>query len=246
MTTVSTLSILPEAPTREMASSEFAEKADLFLPGLNTLQTEMNVSIGQINTVAGEINTNAGTATTAAGTATTQAGLAIAAAEAAATLTDGSINDSVTDLTHTYSSQKINTTYQPKTGSDDQVSRQMLIDCGYTFLDKGNSSTTTQTLDYTAGSHQKITATGNFTIALSNFPPTGNLGELLLELVNGGSQTITFPAAINWIKPDGTTTTSISDYLTANTGRTALQTSGTDFILLWSRDAGTIVYGRLV
>jgi len=129
--------------------------------------------------------------------------------------------------------------------SDAQVTRAMLIDCGFTYLDKGNSSTTTQTLDYTAGSHQKITATGNHTIATSNWPPSGNLGELLLELANGGAYTITWPT-INWIKPDGTTTTSISTYLAANTGRTALQTSGTDFILLWSRDAGTTIYGKLI
>jgi hypothetical protein len=129
--------------------------------------------------------------------------------------------------------------------SDQQHTRAMLIDCGLTFVDKGNSSTTTQTLDYTAGSHQKITATGAFTIAVSNFPPSGNLGELLLELVNGGSQTITWPT-IYWIKPDGTTTTSISTYLAANTGRIALQSSGTDFIILWSRDAGTTIYGRLI
>lgn len=130
-------------------------------------------------------------------------------------------------------------------GTDGQFSRYMLIDCGLTYLDKGNSGTTLQTLDYTAGSHQKITATGAFTIATSNWPPSGNLGELLLELVNGGSQTITWPT-ISWIKPDGTTTTSISTYLAANTGRTALQTSGTDFFVLWSRDAGTTIYGKLV
>ena len=128
--------------------------------------------------------------------------------------------------------------------SDQQNSRAMFIDCGYTFLDKGNSSTTTQTFDYTAGSHQKVTATGNHTIALSNPPPTGNLGELLIEYVNGGAFTLTFPT-ISWIKPDGVTTTSIATYLAANTGRTALQTSGTDFILLWTRDAGTTWYGKL-
>ncbi len=129
--------------------------------------------------------------------------------------------------------------------SDNQVTRAMLIDCGMTFLDKGNSSTTTQTFDYTAGSHQKVTATGNHTIALSNFPPTGNLGQILLEYANAGAYTLTFPT-INWIKPDGTTTTSIATYLAANTGRVALQSSGTDFILLWSRDAGTTVYGKLI
>ena len=129
--------------------------------------------------------------------------------------------------------------------SDNQLTRAMMVDCGMTFLDKGNSSTTTQTFDYTAGSHQKVTATGNHTIALSNFPPTGNLGELLLEYANAGAYTLTFPT-INWIKPDGTTTTSIATYLAVNTGRVALQSSGTDFILLWSRDAGTTVYGKLI
>lgn len=128
---------------------------------------------------------------------------------------------------------------------DYKHSRMMFLDIGFVFLDKGNSSTTTQTLDYTAGSHQKITATGNHTIASSNWPPSGNTGELLLELVNGGAYTITWPT-INWIKPDGTTTTSIATYLAANTGRTALQTSGTDYILLWSRDAGTTIYGKLI
>ena len=129
--------------------------------------------------------------------------------------------------------------------SDQAVSRAMFTDCGLVFLDKGNSGTATQTLDYTAGSHQKITATGNHTIATSNWPPTGNMGELLLELTNGGAFTITWPT-INWRKPDGTFTTSISTYLAANTGRTALQSSGTDFIVLWTRDAGTTIYGTLV
>ena len=126
-----------------------------------------------------------------------------------------------------------------------QVSRAMLIDTGCVFVDKGNSGTSTQTLDYTAGSHQKITAAGTFTIATSNWPLSGNLGQILLELVNGGSQTITW-MTVNWIKPDGTTTTSIATYLAANSGRTALASSGTDFILLWSRDSGTTIYGKLV
>ena len=128
---------------------------------------------------------------------------------------------------------------------DQQVSRAMLIDSGWTYLSKGNSSTTTQTLDYTAGQHQSVTATGNHTVATSNWPPTGNLGELLFEAINYGAYTITWPT-INWLKPDGTTTTTFATYLAANTGRTALQSSGTDFILLWSRDAGTTVYGKLV
>lgn len=129
--------------------------------------------------------------------------------------------------------------------TDNQQSRMMLLDCGYTVVDKGNSGTSTQTYDYTAGSVQTSTATGNHTIATSNWPPTGNLGELLIIGTNFGAYTITWPT-ISWLKPDGTTTTSISTYLAANTGRTAFQTSGVDQVLLWTRDAGTTIYGKLI
>lgn len=157
----------------------------------------------------------------------------------AVTLTSG---DVTTALTYTPASTAANTFTGAQILSDQQVSRAMLVDQGYTFVDKGNSGTTTQTLDYTAGSHQKITATGNHTIATSNWPPSGNLGVLLLELVNGGAYTLTWPT-INWVKPDGTTTTSFSTWIAAITGRTALQTAGTDFIRLISRDGGTTIYG---
>lgn len=137
------------------------------------------------------------------------------------------------------------TDYVAPTGSDGQLTRQMLIDCGYTAFDKGNSGTSTQTYDYTQGSLQTSTATGNHTITFSNWPPTGNLGVLQVLLTNGGAFTITWPT-INWIKPDGTTTTSISTYLAALTGRTALQSSGVDQFVFWTRDAGTTVYGKLI
>lgn len=124
-------------------------------------------------------------------------------------------------------------------GSDAALTRQMLQDCGHVFVDKGNSGTTTQTLDYSAGSHQKITVTGSHTIDTSNWPPSGNLGEMVLELVNGASATITWPT-INWVKSDGTVTTSF-----ASNGVT-LQTSGTDWISLWTRDGGTTIYGKVL
>jgi len=111
-------------------------------------------------------------------------------------------------------------------------------------IDKGNSGVSTQTFDYSAGGHQKLTITGATTIAFSNFPATGR-GELLIELVNGATFTITWPV-INFMKTDGTFTTSIATYLAANTGRTALKVSGTDFLLVFSRDAGTTLYGKLL
>ena len=91
-------------------------------------------------------------------------------------------------------------------GGDYQLSRAMLIDCGNTSVAKGNSGTSTQTYDYTAGSVQTSTATGNHTLATSNWPPTGNLGVILILLTNGGAYTLTMPT-INWIQPSGVVTT---------------------------------------
>ena len=133
-----------------------------------------------------------------------------------------------------------------QTLSDYQLIRAMFKDQGYAVVDKGNINNATVTFDYSAGSVQTYTATGStVTWATSNWPPTGNLGELLIIGTNMGAYTHSI-SGITWIKPDGTTTTSIATYLAAITGRTAFQTSGIDQILLWSRDAGTTIYGKLI
>lgn len=129
-------------------------------------------------------------------------------------------------------------------GTDGVASRLMLKDIGSVYLDKGTVGTGTVTFDYSSGACQRLQVSGALTVALSNFPPSGNLGVMQLELVNGGSATVTMPA-INWVKLDGTFTTSISTYLT-NVSRNTLQTTGTDFIMIWSRDAGTTVYGKIL
>lgn len=121
--------------------------------------------------------------------------------------------------------------------SDQVLSRGMTKDMGLVFLDKGNSSTTAQTIDYTVASHQKLTVTGAFVMnAVTNWPPTGNTGELLLELVNGASSAITWTMSgttQKWWKPDGTSSATY-----ASSGYT-FAASGTDWLLLWSTDAGT-------
>ena len=116
----------------------------------------------------------------------------------------------------------------------------MLKDSGYVYYD----STTTNALDYVNGSCQRWAPnTGSQTLTISNWPPSGDLGELLIEGVNLGAATITWPT-INWIQPSGATTTTIATYLSA-ISRT-LQTSGTDWVLLWTRNAGTTIYGKLL
>jgi hypothetical protein len=126
---------------------------------------------------------------------------------------------------------------------DNTITRGMTKDMGTVYVDKGTQTTGTQTFDYTGGSLQRMQVGGALTIAFSNFPPSGNMGMLQMELVNGGSATVTWPT-VNWIKSDGTFTTSISTYLT-DVGRT-LQSSGTDFFIFWTRNAGTTVYGKLL
>lgn len=133
-----------------------------------------------------------------------------------------------------------------QTFGDNIILQSILKDTGYTVYDKGNVSAATFDIAYTAGSIQTYTATGStVTITTSAWPPTGNLGEVLLIATNAGAYTHSWPSW-NWIKPDGTTTTSIATYLAANTGRTALQSSGVDQILIWTRDAGTTIYAKLV
>jgi Collagen triple helix repeat (20 copies) len=121
-------------------------------------------------------------------------------------------------------------------GQDKNLTRFILQDTGYKYFNSG----TTNALDFTNGSHQRWTPnTGAQTLSITNWPPTGNLGELLIEGVNLGAATITWPT-INWIKADGTTTTTFSS------NGVTLQSSGTDWVYLWTRDAGTTIYGKVV
>jgi len=124
------------------------------------------------------------------------------------------------------------------TGGDYSLTRIMCKDTGWVYY----NSTTTAALDFTNGSQQRWapTASSSPTLTITNWPPSGNLGELLIEGVNlGAAGTITWPT-INWITSTGATTTTF-----ASNGVT-LQTSGTDWCLLWTRDAGTTIYGKFV
>jgi hypothetical protein len=121
-------------------------------------------------------------------------------------------------------------------GTDANMTRWMLKDTGFSYFD----STTTNALDYTNGSMQRWAPnTGTQSLTIINWPPTGNMGELLIQGVNLGAATITWPT-INWVKSDGTFTTTFSS------NGVTLQTSGTDFVYLWTRDAGTTIYGKIV
>lgn len=121
-------------------------------------------------------------------------------------------------------------------GQDFNLTRVDLQDTGWVYFNSG----TTNALNYENGSHQRWAPnTGAQTLSITNWPPTGNLGQLLIEGVNLGASTITWPT-INWITSTGATTTTFSS------AGVTLQTSGVDWVLLWTRDAGTTVYGKVV
>ncbi|PUE08989.1 hypothetical protein B9Z51_08630 [Limnohabitans sp. T6-5] len=119
--------------------------------------------------------------------------------------------------------------------NDGVLTMAMFKDCGLSFFNSG----TTNALDYINGSCQRWFPSGSVSLSVSNWPASGNLGQLLIEGVNLGAATITWPT-INWVKSDGITTTTF-----ASSGVT-LQTAGTDWVLLWSRDGGTTIYGKVV
>jgi len=119
--------------------------------------------------------------------------------------------------------------------SDTILRQSMFKDTGYTYF----NSNTTSALDYTNGSQQRWAPSGTVSLTTTNWPPSGNLGELFVEGINLGAATITWPT-INWITSTGATTTTF-----ASNGVT-LQASGTDWFLLWTRDAGTTIYGKFV
>lgn len=236
---------------------------------------EASTSASSASTSASSASTSASTATTQAGIATTQASnaassatsannSAISAAASAASIASGpvaSVNGRTGIVTGVQDSlvsgttiKTVNSTTLLGSGdlavarlagntftgaqilSDQQVSRAMFKDTGFVYYD----STTTNALDYVNGSCQRWAPnTGAQTLSIANWPPTGNLGELLIQGINLGAATITWPT-INWVKGDGTTTTTFSS------NGVTLQASGTDWVYLWTRDAGTTIYGKVV
>ena len=72
-----------------------------------------------------------------------------------------------------------------------------LRDMSETRVSKGSTSGTV-TLNYTEGGYQTVTSSGNISLAFSNFPASGKLGRVRLEIaVASVSHTLTLPAAVS-------------------------------------------------
>jgi len=76
------------------------------------------------------------------------------------------------------------------------ISDVVLVDWAYLREALGSVSGT-QTLDYSQASFWSLDTSGSVTFALSNFPSSGRLGELLLQVtVTNTAHTLTFPSAV--------------------------------------------------
>ena len=94
----------------------------------------------------------------------------------------------------------------------------------------GGTGGGTQDIDISAGNVASATVdTSANTFTFSNPPATGKCGSFTLILTNGGSQTVNWPAAVDWA--GGTAPT--------------LTTAGKDVLTFTTVDAGTTWYGFL-
>lgn len=93
--------------------------------------------------------------------------------------------------------------------------------------DATGTGSNTVTLDCSLGNAIKITATGTWTLAASNFP-SSSWTEFFIEAVNWGAHHPTFPTG--WLFDDGKT-----NFLAE------LSSSGTDLLLVTHTNAGTFI-----
>lgn len=124
--------------------------------------------------------------------------------------------------------------------SDKKLTQAVLTDCADAFYDNGSGNT----IDLTKGRVQRWSpGVGQQTLTITGWPPAGAHGELFIYGMNLGGATITIAGApVNFRNDNGTNTQ--SNNLNANHG-VALQTSGINFILIWSPDGGLTRYCKV-
>jgi len=172
---------LPDPPSRANPA-DFAEKGDAFLGALPTFQAEANAQaievVGEWSTLTGALNVPS------------------------SVLHNGSywmLLVNVADVTATEPS--VTGDWSKIGGAIDSLSTD--LDCNdktfngssYQQIADASLGTGTHTLDYSLGDMAQVTATGDFTLAFSNFV-TGKVCTMILDCVNWGDWTITYPAGM--------------------------------------------------
>ena len=123
------------------------------------------------------------------------------------------------------------------------VSNKMIVASSYTQYTQPTTSGSISLSFATAHVH-RITPTANISLSFTGWHSNGYHCVMKVNIVNGGLYTITFPS-IQWIKRDGSVTTTFSSYLT-DIGRSSLQTSGIDEFLIWTDSGGSTLRGKIL
>ena len=104
--------------------------------------------------------------------------------------------------------------------SDYVVSKATFKDTAETVFIHGSVSSGSVTLDHEKGHYQTLTITADTTFAFLNFPSSGTLGRIILDITVAPTSTgvLTFPTAV--IKADNVTgSDGTSDQITVGLGR---------------------------
>jgi hypothetical protein len=124
-----------------------------------------------------------------------------------------------------------NTFTADQTYADFKLIRPEIKDYGETINAIGGTGGGTQDLDLTLGNVQTATVdTGANTFTFSNPSATGIAYGFTFIVTNGGSQTVTWPASVDWVAATVPTLTA----------------SGVDVLAFLTRDAGTTWLGFVV
>ena len=113
--------------------------------------------------------------------------------------------------------------------ADNEVSRAKLKDTSETVYAHGTVASGSVTLDHENGHYQTLTVTADTTFSFLNFPPTGALGRIILDITVSPASTgiLTFPSAV--IKADNVTgSDGTSDQVTIGLGRALFEFMSTD------------------
>lgn len=185
---------------------EFANNGDVWIKEVSTR------FIPDANALATDVNAKSVVATEQAAIATAQAGIASAATNAVNykgewSSLSGALNipasvyhngnfwvllSSLADITLSEPSP-INTDWSEATG--DILTGKTFLQSKYDQIADATISTGTHTFNYSLGDMQQVTATGDFTLAFSNFP-AGKISSMIIDAINFGAHTITHPATM--------------------------------------------------
>ena len=145
-------------------------------------------------------------------------------------LPEGSIDDSSISTTGVYSSSKIETLVTEVPLIPLKSDKSPLV------RDNGTITTSTAVINLANGYKQKITIGAALTLSITGWPTTGLMGELELEVVNGGAFVVTLPDT-NWLIAKGAFSQAFADT------KVVLNAAGSNTLIFWSDDAGTVVSG---